>query len=253
MGWLAMYGNTLLFVTCFFHLVKTQIPAGFSAGPDRNLPKDNGNNESRLGRVWSNDVINCIDDDDVGDCIRKALDRAVTKLNMIRKLSQLANVTTDANDNSFGIKDLVNLLGDFENKIQKRINEEIKGFKLKDIVDIKKNFTLGVTVSKNETRNFQLIVKSMNGRSVTERKHKFNMGNVLYYLLIPALAMAGIMPWILPQIKMVAMVIMAMNQMAFSMGAVSLIRGLIFDVEPQEHIIYVNSGYKKEYYQKAKP
>lgn len=88
--------------------------------------------------------------------------------------------------------------------------------------------------------------KGNNGSEVSERKLKMKMSksNVLALLLIPAMWIAGMMPWILPGIKMAASIVMMMNNMAFSSALFSLIRGYLFDTRKEDHIVYLNYGYK---------
>lgn len=81
---------------------------------------------------------------------------------------------------------------------------------------------------------------------LSERKMKMKMStsNILALLFIPAMWIAGMMPWILPGVKMAVMMVTMMNNMAFSTALFSLIRGYLFDTRPDDHVVYLNYGYK---------
>lgn len=83
---------------------------------------------------------------------------------------------------------------------------------------------------------------------VEERKisRKTMMRRWIPLMLVPGLLLAGIMPWVMPQIKMIVMVVGFMNQMAFTTALFTLIRSYVFDNSPNENIFYVNHGYKNE-------
>lgn len=122
------------------------------------------------------------------------------------------------------------------------------------------NFSAIDTVERNDLLNRQLMIrddnntlsftfdfsKDNNSSAVSERKLKMKMStnNVLALLFIPAMWIAGIMPWVLPGIKMAAMMVTMMNNMAFSSALFSLIRGYLFDTQKEDHIVYLNYGYK---------
>lgn len=82
------------------------------------------------------------------------------------------------------------------------------------------------------------------GGEVSERKMKMSTSNILALLFIPAMWIAGMMPWILPGVKMAVMMVTMMNNMAFSTALFSLIRGYLFDTRPDDHVVYLNYGYK---------
>ncbi|ERL95178.1 hypothetical protein D910_12447 [Dendroctonus ponderosae] len=63
------------------------------------------------------------------------------------------------------------------------------------------------------------------------------------YVLTPALALAGLIPWVVPGISLAAGFVQLINQMAFTAGLSALVRSYIFDAKPDEHVVYVNSGY----------
>ncbi|CAH0558580.1 unnamed protein product [Brassicogethes aeneus] len=83
------------------------------------------------------------------------------------------------------------------------------------------------------------------------RGMQFSMKKVkeyIPYLIVPGLIMSGVLPWVLPGINMVAMFLSMINQMAFTSSLFALVRGYIFNNERDEHIIYVNHGYKNNYH-----
>lgn len=78
-------------------------------------------------------------------------------------------------------------------------------------------------------------------------KMKFDKTRLIQILLIPALVLSGLMPYILPMIKSAVMVVGTMTNMAFMSALMTLIRGYIFDARPKkEYVIYYNQGYKNE-------
>lgn len=77
------------------------------------------------------------------------------------------------------------------------------------------------------------------------RKVKMSM-NMLQYLIVPGFLMAGILPWIMPGLQMVVMALSMINNMAFTSALVAIVRSYVFDKEPEEHVIYVNHGYKNK-------
>lgn len=92
------------------------------------------------------------------------------------------------------------------------------------------------------------ISLNFSNKSMMERKMKMSMKNILPYLIVPGLLMAGILPWILPGVKILVMFVSMINQMAFTSALFALIRGYIFDTEQEEHIVYINNGYKKKHH-----
>ncbi|KAK5650542.1 hypothetical protein RI129_001571 [Pyrocoelia pectoralis] len=84
-------------------------------------------------------------------------------------------------------------------------------------------------------------------KEVTEkRKLKLpkNGKKVLPFLIVPGLVLAGILPWIVPQLKIVVMAVGLINQIALSSAIFSFLRSYIFDKKAEEHIFYINHGYK---------
>ncbi|KAK9754474.1 hypothetical protein QE152_g1208 [Popillia japonica] len=75
---------------------------------------------------------------------------------------------------------------------------------------------------------------------------KMNMNNLMQYLLVPAFALAGIMPWVLPSITTIVGVVGMINQFIFGSSLFMLVRTYIFDTTPQEHVLYLNTGYDKK-------
>lgn len=74
---------------------------------------------------------------------------------------------------------------------------------------------------------------------------KIPMTKMFQFLLFPALAMTGIMPYVLPPLKMGVMFVSTLTNMAFMTALVSLVRGIIFDPDPSRRVVYPNYGYKK--------
>ncbi|CAH1100129.1 unnamed protein product [Psylliodes chrysocephalus] len=78
------------------------------------------------------------------------------------------------------------------------------------------------------------------------RKMKTSTSNLIQYALIPAFFMSGVMPWIMPKLQMAVMVVSMVNNMVFTSALFSLVRNFVFDKKPDEHVIYVNNGYKNK-------
>lgn len=68
------------------------------------------------------------------------------------------------------------------------------------------------------------------------------------YLIVPGLLMSGLLPWIMPAVKMMVMTVSMVNQMAFTSALMAIVRSYIFDTAKEEHVVYVNQGYKKQHY-----
>nr|XP_008201385.1 PREDICTED: uncharacterized protein LOC103315171 [Tribolium castaneum] len=104
---------------------------------------------------------------------------------------------------------------------------------------------LEMQLSKEGNRSLALRLHTKDSTEM-QRKMKMSMNNMLPYMIIPGFLMAGLLPWILPGIKMVVMAVTMVNQMAFNMALFGLIRSYIFDTEKEEHIVYINHGYRKK-------
>ncbi|VEN36852.1 unnamed protein product [Callosobruchus maculatus] len=84
--------------------------------------------------------------------------------------------------------------------------------------------------------------------TVSGRKIKMPRPNsqTMQYLLVPGFLMAGILPWVMPKLQMVAMMLSMVNNMAFTSALFTLIRNFIFERESAQHVLYINNGYKKK-------
>lgn len=89
------------------------------------------------------------------------------------------------------------------------------------------------------------IIYSNNNPSSLGRKMKMSM-NMIQYMIVPGFLMAGILPWIMPGLQMAVSMLSMVNNMAFTSGLVALVRSYVFDKEPDEHVVYVNHGYKSK-------
>ncbi|XP_017780906.1 PREDICTED: uncharacterized protein LOC108565799 [Nicrophorus vespilloides] len=101
--------------------------------------------------------------------------------------------------------------------------------------------------TSTDTGNTTEKASSSTDLAVVSRGMKSTMYKVIPYLLVPALAMAGIMPWILPGIQLAVTMVTMLNNMAFSSALFMLIRNYIFNTKQEEHIVYVNHGYKNKH------
>lgn len=101
-----------------------------------------------------------------------------------------------------------------------------------------------VTITKTEPGGVNLQMKLSNSTAVAERKMKMKMNDFLPYLIAPAFFLAGIMPWIIPKLKMAVFLVGLINNIAFSQALYALVRNYVFNSAKDEHIIYLNHGYK---------
>lgn len=101
----------------------------------------------------------------------------------------------------------------------------------------------GLSIRKNnDDITFQIAKLSS---SIEARKKRMKVMDIIPFLIIPGFISAGILPWLIPGMKMAVMGVAMINQMAFTSSLFSLIRGYIFDTSQEEHIVYVNHGYQK--------
>ncbi|XP_044760963.1 uncharacterized protein LOC123318416 [Coccinella septempunctata] len=114
--------------------------------------------------------------------------------------------------------------------------------------EIKLTDTTGLSIRKHQDE-LTLQITKLSG-SVEARKKKMSVMDVIPYLIIPGFISAGILPWLIPGMKIAVMGVAMINQMAFTSSLFSLIRGYIFDTSQEDHIVYVNHGYEKYKHQK---
>lgn len=156
-------------------------------------------------------------------------------------------------DNSAGCsQDLI------KNKLRKmllknydKINSTVKNITTSNnesyVINLSENLKLNIQQVNNNTYN--ISVRSNNATEVLARGMKMSMKKVkdlIPYLIIPGFLMSGILPWIMPGIKMAVMMVGMMNQMAFTSALFMLVRNYVFNSRQDEHIIYVNHGYKNK-------
>lgn len=185
------------------------------------------------------DIQNCLKDTDKLSCLQ-----AVLKQNTPEKVILCENEVWDGSD----LNNILFLVQKYKTKLVHQAFEKVNKF-IKDgfQVDIGSDLVINVVPGDNETIDF-IFKLNNNQTEVKERKMmKMNKSNILAMLFTPAMFIAGMMPWILPGIKMAVMMVTMMNNMAFSSALFALIRGYIFDTRPDDHIIYVNNGYKNQH------
>lgn len=180
--------------------------------------------ESRIirnrNRAFGNESVNC-----TFNCEEQLSREKYTNDVLLNSLKYRAN-SHEANIN---LKTISLVLNSWEEVLYNRLKQEFSNF-WKD-------------VGKLNTS------EDANSTEVAERKMKKKMPNVLPFLVTPGLVMAGILPWVLPQIKMLVFIVGMMNQVAFSMSFFSLVRRYIFEGNNAEHTFYVNHGYQNEHTQ----
>lgn len=87
---------------------------------------------------------------------------------------------------------------------------------------------------------------SFNDFNEVGRKMDSNTNNVMQYMLVPSFLMAGILPWVMPKLQMAVMIVSMLNNMIFSSALFSLVRSYVFEQQPDEHVIYINQGYRNK-------
>lgn len=97
----------------------------------------------------------------------------------------------------------------------------------------------------NECMKISLDIPKEEGRALA-RKMSTKMSNLMQYMLVPSFLMAGILPWVMPKLQMVVMMVSMVNSMIFSRALFSLIRSYVFEQQPDEHVIYINHGYRNK-------
>jgi hypothetical protein len=108
--------------------------------------------------------------------------------------------------------------------------------------DISEGLEMQVKKADDESVLIKFHTKDV---AVMQRKMQMmSMKNIMPYMIIPGFLMAGLLPWIMPGIKMVVMTVSMVNQMVFNAALFGLIRSYVFDTEKEEHIVYINHGYK---------
>lgn len=139
-----------------------------------------------------------------------------------------ANYTSDASETSQGNA----VQTDELNTVLKNISERfLPDFLRLDIVD--DNVKLYFDISKEDEKS-------------VARKMSSNTSNMMQYALVPSFLMAGILPWVMPKLQMAVMMISMLNNMIFSSALFSLVRSYVFEHEPDEHIVYINHGYRNK-------
>lgn len=103
--------------------------------------------------------------------------------------------------------------------------------------------TLDLNLYSPDDENIAIRFKSAEDTGVAR---KMKMGSIVQFLLVPAFALAGIIPWIVPGLVMIVTLVGMVNQMVFTSALVMLIRTYVFDKTPEEHILYLNTGYDKK-------
>lgn len=111
-------------------------------------------------------------------------------------------------------------------------------------IDIGDGFRLKAT-SANSTAYLKILRDNTTTGLEETRGMKKRMMNFLPFLLAPALMLAGVMPWVIPPLKMAVMFATMINNMALSSAAFLLIRNHVFNIPKDEHVVYINHGYKK--------
>lgn len=78
------------------------------------------------------------------------------------------------------------------------------------------------------------------------RSMKMSVSRLLQILLLPALVMTGIMPFVLPPLKMAVMMSTTITNMAFMSALGTLVRNYIFEPDLSKIVRYKNHGWKED-------
>lgn len=193
----------------------------------------------------------------VWQCIRSPSIRKCIKIFMLQRTNVILNDPNKSEVQFFEdiisakVKTGANNFSDVsEAEVDKELTNSLIGLMDKRI--LKFHFLPGVEVNIEPSQNdsIDLAIRVNNTGTfelLTARGMKSKMKDYLPYMLIPAVLMTTILPLVLPGLKMVVMFVMMMNQVAFSMALMNLIRGLIFDPRESDDVVYVNHGYKNEH------
>lgn len=154
-----------------------------------------------------------------------------------------------------------NIIGDILVSPTSKKFEVLKNisFKKQEVSDQNSSNAFRITVATNANIDLNIDIssttlsvslkiknKSEEFRGIMEKTSQFlpSMNSpMLSYMLMPALTLAGLVPWVLPGIRMAAGFVHMVNQMAFMAGLAALVRSYVFEARPDEHIVYVNQGY----------
>lgn len=114
-------------------------------------------------------------------------------------------------------------------------------------VSLTPSITLGVNLTAKSWKVFLRFNNLQAARGLMDKAGSLLPASasspMLSYVLTPALTLAGLIPWVVPGISLAAGFVQLINQMAFTAGLSALVRSYIFDAKPDEHVVYVNSGY----------
>lgn len=198
-----------------------------------------------MEKEWIKNVRHCLDHTDKIDCLKKLVEDQ-EKVFMKRKLRK--DVMCDGQVSSgMDIRKVLSHINKYKEDVSRRVAAEINQFLEQNEVSIGVGSKLTIKFLPSGNETVDMTVKFNNDSAVSERKMKMNTSNILALLFAPAMFIAGIMPWVLPGVKMAVMFVTMINNMAFSSALFALIRGYIFDTRPDDHIIYINNGYKNHH------
>lgn len=212
------------------------------------IEKINISCKSTLEKEWMNDVKHCLDSTNKLNCLKKLVD-IQEKVLFKRKLRKDAACDghTQGLSVTENIKQVLSHLNKHKEDFSRRLALQISEFLRQNEVSIDVGSKLKIKFLSSGNETVDMTVKVNNDTEVSERKMKMNTSNILALLFTPAMFIAGMMPWILPGVKMAVMMVTMMNNMAFSSALFALIRGYIFDTRPDDHILYINNGYKNHH------
>lgn len=198
-----------------------------------------------LEKEWIKSLKHCLDHTNKIDCLKKLV-KAQEKVFFKRKLRK--NVKCEEVSSAMDIRKVLVAIDKYKDDFSHRVAGEINKFLEQNEVSIGVGTKLTIKFLPSGNETVDMTVKFNNNDSaVSERKMKMNTSNILALLFAPAMFIAGMMPWILPGVKMAVMMVTMMNNMAFSSALFTLIRGYIFDTRPDDHILYINNGYKNHH------
>lgn len=200
------------------------------------------NTVNDIDSEWPVKVIKCFENQHVLKCFKTLLEeKSRTKreeADEAREQSSSAEILT--------INKITTLMDTWRKSLTVHLQQEVAGFLRQENVTSIYSLAMKYFGTKNNTSDVQPETDNNNEVIARKMKSKMNMKNMIPFMLVPGLLLAGIMPWVIPQLKMMVMAVGILNQVAFTSALFSLVRGYVFDTVPNEHIFYVNHGYSNE-------
>ncbi|KAF2879889.1 hypothetical protein ILUMI_26284 [Ignelater luminosus] len=203
-----------------------------------------------LDREWPVKVIKCFENQHVLKCFESLLEEKSQREIELDKIKEETEVSVARKQSSSAetltVNKVITLMDSWRKSLAIHLQQEVSDFLKQENVTNIYGLAMKYFGTKNNTSDAQ--EETDNNKDVIARKmkSKMSMKNMIPFMLVPGLLLAGIMPWVIPKLKMLVMAVGMLNQMAFTGALFSLVRGYVFDSAPNEHIFYINHGYLNE-------